>query len=105
MIALFSRKKFKRILDALSLGAVLQYVAYRYFQSTMFTIYYSETYKLITMFLLVVFGGSRFCFFVCSQIAIADKKTKKQLFIKLLLCALLSLPFIYVGWRQDYKMN
>ena len=47
-----TREKFEWCLDTYSLWAVLHYCIYRFLQSTMFVIYYSQTYKMITMGLL-----------------------------------------------------
>ena len=99
------RKSFEWILDALSLGAVLQYCAYRFLQSTMFNFFYSNTYKLITMGLLLVFGGARYLYVVGKKLKGNEEKRDRIIF--LLRCGgawLLALPFFYVGWLHDYKV-
>lgn len=98
------RQRIEWIMDALSLGAVLQYCAYRFLQSTMFVIYYSQTYKLLTMALLLVFGGIRYICVLVKKWKRTDEKEEKVWF--LLRCVgvwLLALPFFYVGWKHDYK--
>ncbi len=97
-----TRAMFERMLDALSLGAVLQYCLYRFLQSTMFNFYYSNTYKLVTMGLLLVFGGVRYLYVVVMKWRGKNKKERKSLFY----CVgawFLALPFFYVGWLHDYK--
>ena len=54
-----SKKKdrIEKALDVFPLEAVLQYMAYRFLQNTVFIVHYSQTCKLITMSLLLFFGG------------------------------------------------
>ncbi len=99
------KKHFKWVLDTLSLGAVLQYCAYRFLQSTMFNFYYSNTYKLLTMGLLIVFGGVRYLYVVISKLkGYEEKKGRIQYLLRCGGAWLLALPFCYVGWLQDYKV-
>ena len=94
-----------RILDKLSLCAVLQYAVYRFLQSTMFNFYYSNTYKLITMGLLLVFGGMRYIYiFIKKWSDTKGKQEKTRLIRHYLFVWLLALPFFYVGWLHDYKI-
>ena len=91
-------------LDALSLGAVLQYVAYRFLQSTMFILYYSQLYKMTTMGILLVFGGARYLFKIVDKLkSCADRKGRILWLLGCIGVWLLALPFLYVGWKHDYK--
>lgn len=101
MTALEKRNKLAWILDALSLAAVLQYAAFRFLQSTMFVFYYSNTYKMITMGLLIVFGGIRYLYIVWGKLK--QSEDKKKYILSSIGAWLLALPFFYVGWKQDYK--
>ena len=97
------RKRLEWILDALSLGAVLQYAAYRFLQSTMFVFYYSNTYKKITMLLLIVFGGVRWLYLATKKWKERDEQGRKRFLLYCLGAVILALPFFYVGWKHDYK--
>lgn len=99
-----TRASLEWCLDTLSLFSVLQYCAYRFLQSTMFNFYYSQRYKLITMGLLLVFGGIRYLYIVINKLKGYGEKNDRIKFI--LQCGgawLLALPFFYVGWLHDYK--
>ena len=98
-------ESIKRILDWLSLGSVLQYATYRFLQSTMFVIYYSQVYKLITMGLLILFGGARYLYIIIGKRkGYEDKREKNGFIIRCCGTWLLALPFFYVGWKHDYKV-
>lgn len=73
-----NKRKKEFILDALSLGAVLQYVIYRFLQSTMFVIYFSEAYKLLTMFFLMVFGGIRYIYMLIKKWRVLKEKNERK---------------------------
>lgn len=97
------KKRQKWILDIIALGAVLQYCAYRFLQSTMFTFYYSNTYKMITMGLLLVFGGIRYLYIVAGKLKEKNVKERKKFILYCIVAWLLTIPFLYVGWKHDYK--
>ncbi len=93
------------ILDALSLGAVLQYVAFRFLQSTMFILYYSHTYKLITMGLLLLFGGVRYAYLIIKTWREKeDRRAKIRFGLNVGIAWMLAFPFFFVGWVHDYKV-
>lgn len=93
-----------RVLDTLSLFSVLQYCVYRFLQSTMFNFYYSQRYKLITMGLLIIFGGIRYVYIVINKLkGYKEKKEKKKYVLRCGAAWILALPFFYVGWLHDYK--
>ena len=99
-----TRETLERCLDTFSLFSVLQYCVYRFLQSTMFNLYYSQRYKLITMGLLLVFGGIRYLYIFISRLKGYEEKQDKIKYI--LRCGgawLLALPFFYVGWLHDNK--
>lgn len=98
------RKRLEWILDTLSLCAVLQYCVYRFLQSTMFNFYYSQTYKILTMGLLLVFGGVRYLRLVYLKLKERDNKGKREFILKAGFAWLLALPFFYVGFLHDYKV-
>lgn len=88
----------------LSLAAVLHYTAYRFLTSTMFTFYYTNTYKIITMVLLLVFGGVRYLYKITKKLkSNIDQKKKINLLFRCAIAWILALPFFYVGWIHDYK--
>ena len=92
------------VLDTFSLAAVLQYIAYRFLQSTMFVIYFSNLYKIMTLAVLLVFGGARYTRLIIEKFKAKKTIEEKRKFIAY--CAFawcLALPFIYVGWKHDYK--
>ena len=96
--------QLERILDVLSLAAVMQYVFYRFLQSTMFTFYYSTRDKMATMLLLIATGGIRFFYLVLKKCWNApDHEAWSRLFLRYALAFCLAVPFVYVGWRHDYK--
>ena len=94
MTALEKRNKLAWILDALSLAAVLQYAAFRFLQSTMFVFYYSNIYKMITMGLLIVFGGIRYLYVAWGKLK--QSEDKKKYILSSMGAWLLALPFFYV---------
>ena len=97
------RQKLEWALDAFSLCAVLQYCAYRFLQSTLFVFYYSQTYKLITMGLLLVFGGIRYLSLLAAKWKGKRTEERKKFLLRCAGAWGLALPFFYVGWKQDYK--
>lgn len=99
-----TNEKINRILDTLSLCAVLQYCIYRFLQSTMFNFYYSQTYKVVTMGLLLLFGGVRYLMLVWIKLKERDAKEKKVFILKTGFAWTLALPFFYVGFLHDYKV-
>ena len=101
MKILEKRNKLAWILDALALAAVLQYAAFRFLQSTMFVFYYSDTYKMVTMGLLIVFGGARYLYVVWGKLK--QREDKKKYIIRCIGAWLLALPFFYVGFLHNYK--
>ena len=97
-------KRVQKILNALSLGAVLQYSIFRFLQSTMFPFYYSNMYKIATMCLLLVFGGIRYLFVIVHKLKdLPEKKEKTQYLIRCLFAWCLAFPFFYTGWKYNYK--
>ena len=96
-------ERFTWCLDALSLGAVLQYAAYRFLQSTMFSIYYPDMYKTITMGLLLLFGGIRWACIFIQKWKKKDSREQRKFLLFCSIAGLISLPFFYVGWIHDYK--
>ncbi len=96
------QKRIERWLDVFSLGAVLQYTVYRFLQSTMFTFFYSNTYKMMTLALLVCFGGIRYTYIIVKRWK-EQSVTRKKIFFQCAFVWCLALPFFYVGWRHDYK--
>lgn len=94
----------RKTLDTLSLLAVLNYAALRFFQSTMFQFYYSDQYKLITMVFLICFGGVRWLSISVEKWkGYIDKKQKVVYFVKSIGAVILALPFVLVGWIHNYK--
>ena len=98
-----TKHRLEWVLDALSLGAVLQYAAYRFLQSTMFNFYYSQMYKMVTMGLLLVFGGIRYLYVVVGKWKGKNNEEKKKFALYCIGAWILALPFFYVGWLHDYK--
>lgn len=98
-------KNISQLLDTLALFSVLQYSVYRFLQSTMFPFVYSEKYKVLTFALLVIFGGVRFLFlFICRLTSIKKNNDKIVCCIKYFFWGCISIPFIYVGFKYDYKV-
>lgn len=87
-------------LDLLSLVAVLQYVSFRFLQSTMFPFIYSDVYKVLTMASLIMFGSARYAFLLIQS----ESEKRKRIIRRFLLLILIAIPFVYVGWKQDYKI-
>ncbi len=104
-LELIKRKPLIWYLDALSLGAVLQYAAFRFLQSTMFSFYYSDMYKMITMVLLLVFGGIRYVYLIIRKLKLySEKKDRIHFLLRCAFAWFLALPFFYVGWKHNYKI-
>ena len=99
-----TRKTFEWCLDTFSLLSVLQYCTYRFMQSTMFVIYYSQIYKLITMGLLLAFGGARYLYVLIQKWKEKDREERKRFILNCGFAWILALPFFYVGWLHDYKV-
>ena len=98
-----TRKTLEWCLDTFSLLSVLQYCVYRFLQSTMFNFYYPQTYKLVTMGLLLAFGGMRYLYVIMKKWKGKDEKGRRKFLLNCGLAWLLALPFFYVGWLHDYK--
>ena len=97
-------RRLETVLDALSLAAVLQYAVYRFLQSTMFRLYYSNRYKMLTMLLLIVFGGIRFLYLVLKKCrAVGNRKEQSFFMLRCALAFCIAIPFVLVGWMHDYK--
>ena len=91
-------------LDQLSILAVMQYVVYRFLQSTMFSFVYTNKYKMITFGIVLLFGGMRFLYFAIQILrSKEDIRAKKKQLAHLLCIGCLAIPFVYVGWKHDYK--
>ena len=100
-----AKKRLEWCLDALSLAAVIQYVGYRFLQTTMFEFIYSELYKTLTFLSLLVFGGVRFVYLFARKLwADADEKAQIRRFLKFIGVCVLSLPFFIVAYLHDYKV-
>lgn len=98
-------RRLDRILDALSLAAVMQYVGYRFLQTTMFPFLYSERYKTATFLSLLIFGGARFVVrFARGLWAEADEKAQIRRTLGFVGACVLAVPFFLVAWLHDYKM-
>ena len=98
-------RRLERILDALSLAAVLHYAVFRFLQSTMFQFYYSDRYKTATILLLIFFGGIRFLYLAMKKSwAAGTPKAQSFFFLRCLLALALAVPFVVVGWMHDYKL-
>ena len=95
------RNLYEKCIDTLSLGAVLHYASYRFLQSTMFSFYYSEMYKTVTMLLLVFFGGIRWLYIIIQKWD--SSSDRKKLLLNILASFCLALPFVYTGLKQNYK--
>lgn len=95
----------KNILDVLSILSVLQYIIFRYFQSTTFPYVYSETYKTLVFSIIVIVGSCRFLYiFVRKLLLLNNKDAKKRYFLRCMFCLFLSIPFIFIGLSHDLKV-
>ena len=97
-------KRMSLWLDTFALITVMQYVSYRFLQSTMFDFVYSNKYKSITFGLVVLAGAIRFCYIAAGEIE--ELKNRKEIIRYLSVIAgtaLLALPLVYTGWKHDYK--
>ena len=99
------KKLLNNCLDALSLGSVIHYAAFRFLQqSTMLPLIYSERYKIVTLLLLAVFGGVRFAYLFLHRLwSIEDKKRQAETVVKACFIACLAIPFFYAGLIYDLK--
>ena len=96
--------RIKKVLDIFALISVIQYIAYRFLQSTMFDFVYSNLYKYFTFVFLVGCGGIRFFYLIIQKLwGMKDEIYKINIIIILLLCGFLMLSFAYVGLKHDYK--
>ncbi len=91
------------IFDALALIAAMQYVAYRFLQSTMFSFIYSEPYKYVTFISLVAIGGARLSCMFIQRMHQWKKYATFRYAGKCLLFIFVSAVFAYVGVKNDYK--
>ena len=96
--------KAKPLFDTLSLIVVMQYVAYRYLQSTVFPFVFTNLYKYITISSLAIIGGIRFCYIFRKEYLLWDTAKRFKEIVIFFLVAFLALPFLYVGWKHDYKV-
>lgn len=97
--------RLEMVLDALSLASVLFYAIYRFLQSTMFQLYYSNRYKMLTIILPIVFGSIRFLYLVLKKFWAAESHKEQSFFIlRCIFAFCLAIPFLLVGWMHDYKM-
>ena len=98
------KKKLEKAADILALFAVMQYAVFRFLQSTMFIIYYSDTYKIITMMLLIIFGGVRYIYLLAKELKHIRKSERSVYIFKCAAIWCLALPFLYVAWKHNYKV-
>lgn len=99
-----AKRRLEWCLDALSLAAVMQYVGYRFLQTTMFEFIYSELYKTATFLSLVVLGGVRFIYLFARKLwADSDEKAQITRILKFVGACCLALPFLIVAYLHDYK--
>ncbi len=99
-----AKRRLEQCMDALSLAAVMQYVGYRFLQSTMFPLIYSERYKTATFLALIVFGGLRFAYLFARKLwTDADEKAQIRRFLKFVGVCVLAVPFFIVAYLHDYK--
>lgn len=97
-------KNLFKIFDNLTLLSLLHYVSYRFLQSTMFPLVFSERYKIVTFSLLVVSGGIRFLYIIANKFLKYKQKDKKvKLIIQLFVFFVLSIPFVYVSITKDNR--
>jgi len=66
------RPRLEMALEWLSLASVLHYAVFRFVQSTMFQLYFSNWYKVLTLLLLAFCGGIRFLYLVLKKYWAAD---------------------------------
>ena len=100
----FGSKRVEAVLNALALFSVLQYCVYRFMQSTMFRIYYSDKYKVATLLLIIVLGGIRYVYLVLKNCwSCENYKDVSYYIIKCILAWLLAAPFFMVGIMHNYK--
>lgn len=105
IIILVESTKATYCLDTLALFAVMQYVSYRFLQSTMFPFVYSERYKFLTFALVVLIGVLRFfVLFIIKFCSLYGAGRKSWYVLKCGISACLALPFIFVGHKYDYKV-
>ena len=98
-------RRYVWVFDVCSLAAVLHYAIFRFLQSTMFVFFYSDRYKTITMLLLIVFGGTRWIFFVLRKYwEDEDHRRQSFLLLRCILSLTLAVPFVLVGFLHDYKI-
>ena len=94
-----------KILDGLSLFSVLHYAVFRFLQSTMFPFIYSDIYKTIILLCMIIVGGVRFEYICWNSIKRCNETdTKKRFFILHILIGCLSVPFVFIGLKNDYKI-
>lgn len=100
-------KKFvriERILDGVSLAAVMHYAFYRFLHSTMFSFYYPTLYKVATILFMLAAGGVRFLYIVLKKCwADPDPRAWSYMFLQYALAFCLAVPFVYVGLLYNYK--
>ena len=97
--------RLETVLEWLSLASVLHYTVYRFLQSTMFQLYFSNQYKMLTILLMICFGGLRFLYLILKEYWAADThKAQSFLILQRLLSLCLAIPFVLVGWMHDYKV-
>lgn len=95
----------KITLDYISLVAVMQYVIFRFLQSTTFPFVYSTPYKVIVFLSLVLSGSARFLIILRAKIKASDLANSKKIILsRCFFFATLALPFVYVGWKHDVKI-
>ena len=92
----------RRLLDSFALIAVIQYVVYRYLHSTMFPFVYTDLYKYFSIVILLIVGGVRFFYLFFHEIK--EQENKKSYILKRVFAGCLSLPFLYVGWKPNYRV-
>ncbi len=98
------KKIVKKTIDTLSLLAVLNYIVYRFLQSTMFPLVYTNTYKLFTTIWMIIAGLLHFCFIFIEQYrAASEREDKAKLFFYVSVCVCISIPFLYVAKKYNYK--
>lgn len=94
---------FSKILEWLSLGAVIHYCIFLYFETTRFLFSYDDTFRTITFSAVVILGLLRLITGLWKESRTeTDEKASKQILLKGLLAVLFSIPCIYLAQTFSY---
>lgn len=103
-VGIIKNQPVQKLIENASIASVLHYAVFRFLQSTTFSFVYTDVYKTITLLLLVTIGGLHYiCLAGGKYLEAQSRNKKKSIALEIIRIIFLSIPFVIVGWKNNYK--